>query len=88
VSSAAGDPDGPVAEGDGVAVVQLPTATRFDGAVDEHQPVGDHALGISAAVDQARELQELAESDRIVPDRHVTGPLRHERQASALASRW
>jgi hypothetical protein len=76
--SPARDADGLVAEIDCVAMLQLPAAARFDRPVDADGAVGDHTLCVGTAVDQTGVLQELAEPDRLVPDRHVAGLLRHQ----------
>lgn len=61
-----------------VTRVQLAAAARLSFAVDPDRFGGEECLDLGAAVDHRRELQELAEPDRLTPNRHVT----HDRQAS------
>jgi len=57
---------------------QLATPTRLDLAVHLDGAVHQQRLGVGAAVDEVRELEELAEPDRLVADRDVLGRAGHE----------
>src|SRR4051794_28324061 len=50
-----------------VARVELAAAPPLDLAVHAHAPIRDQRLRLAARVDHARDLQELAEPDRLAP---------------------
>src|SRR3954451_12033281 len=59
-------------EADDVALTQLTTATGLHLTVDGDR-TGDHQrLGVGAVLDEVRQLQELAEADRVLSDCDIT----------------
>src|SRR3954451_15447630 len=59
-------------EADDVALAQLTTATGLHLTVDGDR-TGDHQrLGVGAVLDEVRQLQELAEADRVLSDCDIT----------------
>ena len=63
--SACGDLRDLIAIGHGVSAPQLATSSSLDGVVDQNQSVANDTLGVGAAVDHARVLEELPEADRV-----------------------
>jgi hypothetical protein len=58
-------------EADDVSDLQLTPASTIDVSVDGHQPIGDDLFDVSAGVEKARELEELAEADIVPADGNV-----------------
>ena len=71
-ASAGGDPDGLAVDGDRVAGVKLAAAAGLNLAVDLHQTVLDQLRGLHTVLDQAGQLQQLAQPDHLVPDLEVS----------------
>jgi hypothetical protein len=61
-------------EDDDVVMLQLTSAASVDLAVDRDEAVDDGFLHVTARVEQASELHELAEADAVAPDRDVDDP--------------
>src|ERR1700691_6223011 len=69
---------------DGVAGVQLAPAARLALLVDPQRLGHQERLALAAALQDAGELQQLAEPDRLAPDRNVLGhPMRPRRTRRA-----
>lgn len=69
--SARGDSDLLTVEGHHVADHQLPSPPGFVLSVHRHPTVGQYALGVTTDVDQAGQLEELAQTDGAIGDRLV-----------------
>jgi hypothetical protein len=64
-------------ETDDIPDLQLTPAPTIDVSVDGHQAIGDDLFDVSAGVEKARELEELAEAD-IVPADGNSSSLPHD----------
>lgn len=69
--SPVGDPGAKPVKHDDITGVKLSAAPGFDVAVDVDRAVGDDRLGVGAGVDEAGQLEELAQPDRGIPDRNI-----------------
>ena len=60
-------------EANGVAGMQLPAPACLGLIVDQHPLGGEECLDLAATIDDPGELQQLAESDHLAPDRDLAG---------------
>jgi hypothetical protein len=75
VATASGDAGAGGADADHITAVQLASAPQVNLAVDGHLAAGDHQLGLAPGLDEIGELEELAESDHVAVDGHVSHAL-------------